>query len=173
MRFRDVRCAFSLLLALQGGCMSVHYVKAQGNTSPRPTAVAVLELASIAGAYQRAGIGNLVEEGCLSAVMEASVRPVEGRQISRVLQERMDKGSEKLSGADFYKAVGRLSGAEAFIAGTVTASRRGDQVESLTLRLVSSARGEILSSATVDSVGRSPQEMGARACRALLSEGTR
>lgn len=148
--------AFALI-----GCGSLRIVR--GTALPRaPESVAVLTFDGGDAALQAAAADGRVMGG-----LESGVRVVERQRVSSVVAERDASGATDTT-PDYYRELGALLGADAFIAGSVSNGGSGRVVA---VRLISAETGDVALAATYTSeAGTSDANViGQRACAGLLA----
>ncbi|NUP14070.1 MAG: hypothetical protein HOW73_49185 [Polyangiaceae bacterium] len=151
-------------------CAGPRIVEGPANREPPPTSVAVLDFS----ARDRAASG-LAADGCLTAAMDLRLRAVERFKLEPLLAEReLSRSAEQP--AEYYKQLGELAGADAFVLGSSKLTNHGpaERLE-IRARLVSARSGEVIRVVTYTAVptgmfSESEGDAAESACRALLSD---
>lgn len=150
------------LVSAVSGCGAIRITRGQAPPSPIST-VAVLEFQS-ENASHAAGAAD----GCLEGVLEAGYRAVERQRVAAMMQEREETRSGEM-GAEFYRQLGEMLGADAFVIGSVQQRGFGNP-GGVVVRLVSAQTGDVVLMGSQDGEAGGPtaSDKGRTACRTLL-----
>ena len=162
-RVRALGLVASSALAL-ASCSTVRVTR--GVTPPvPPSSIAVLAFES-----PRDGDGAAAADGCTRAALEAGLRPVERGRLDALMREREVSRSGE-TGPEYYQRLGQLTGADAFVVGTIDRGDFGSSARA-TARLILSRSGDIafMSEVGLASNSDDPAEVARRGCAAIFAQ---
>lgn len=151
---RTLGLGMAIAALLVTGCGGLR-LTGPGRGSVAITSVAVLDFGS-----------PEAEDACVTGVLGAGLRAVERRRVDVVLHEHdMSRAGEQ--SAEFYRELGRMTGADAFITGSVAGAPPARLVTRA--RLVLAETGDIVLVAEYDSLATGNTGMGdiERVCREI------
>ncbi len=100
--------------------------------------------------------------------MELGLRAIERQQITPLIREKaQSRGGEQ--SAAYYQQLGQMTGAQAFIAGSIGKGRHGG-ASNMTVRLIDAKSGDIIRLADFACADWDDAfKVGQRACRGLIT----